>query len=110
MCLLALPLALFTYLHCISPHCPIDQKSKLKAFTSSSKELLPPPSEACIVMTTYSMLCHQGTRSEAAEVGKGALLLLLVLPLLVVQCKHQEQRYCLFSILETHLRPTCLCV
>jgi DNA excision repair protein ERCC-3 len=40
----------------------------LKVFTSGAKEVLPSPSEACVVMTTYSMICHSGKRSESAEV------------------------------------------
>ena len=45
----------------------------MKAFTSASKELLPPPTEACVVMTTYSMVCHSGRRSEAAELMMNSL-------------------------------------
>lgn len=35
-------------------------------FTAEAKEPLPPPSEPCIVLTTYSMLCYSGQRAEEA--------------------------------------------
>ena len=47
----------FTTWTTVSPSC-------IKLFTSGSKEPLPPPSEACIVITTYAMICHGGRRSE----------------------------------------------
>lgn len=39
----------------------------MKLFTSGLKEQLPPASEACIVITTYNMVCHGGRRSESGE-------------------------------------------
>jgi len=39
----------------------------IKVFTSATKEQLPPPSEACIVITTYSMASRGGKRSESGE-------------------------------------------
>lgn len=36
-------------------------------FTSSSKDKLSPKGEACIVITTYSMICHGGRRSATGE-------------------------------------------
>ena len=38
--------------------------SSVKLFTSGNKEPLPPLTEACIVITTYAMICHGGRRSE----------------------------------------------
>jgi DNA excision repair protein ERCC-3 len=43
------------------------QPSSVKLFTSATKEVLPPPGEACIVVTTYSMVCHGGRRSASGE-------------------------------------------
>lgn len=39
----------------------------IKLFTSAAKEVLPSPEEACIVITTYSMICHGGRRSASGE-------------------------------------------
>lgn len=36
-------------------------------FTSGFKELLPDPKEACVLITTYSMICHSGRRSDSAQ-------------------------------------------
>ena len=37
-------------------------------FTSADKDMLPTNlNEACIVITTYSMMCHSGKRSESGE-------------------------------------------
>ena len=36
-------------------------------FTSGTKDALSPSGEACIVITTYSMICHGGRRSAAGE-------------------------------------------
>jgi DNA excision repair protein ERCC-3 len=38
------------------------------AFTSSEKGVLPPRHEACIVISTYSMICHEGKRSQSGEI------------------------------------------
>jgi hypothetical protein len=43
------------------------QPSLIKLFTSSFKDDLPNPSEACVVITTYSMVCHGGKRSSRGE-------------------------------------------
>jgi len=43
------------------------QERSVKMFTSGMKEVLPPPTEACIVITTYSMICHGGRRSQSGE-------------------------------------------
>jgi DNA excision repair protein ERCC-3 len=43
------------------------QPNSVKLFTSGVKETLPPASEACIVVTTYSMVCHGGRRSASGE-------------------------------------------
>lgn len=39
----------------------------IKIFTSHKKDPLPPIKEACIIITTYSMLCHGGHRSASGE-------------------------------------------
>jgi len=39
----------------------------IKIFTSGLKEQLPPPTEPCIVITTYSMASRGGKRSESGE-------------------------------------------
>jgi len=36
-------------------------------FTSTQKDVLPPPSQACIVITTYPMVSRQGKRSGLGE-------------------------------------------
>jgi DNA excision repair protein ERCC-3 len=41
--------------------------SSLKLFTSSDKNDLPPSNTACIVISTYSMICHGGRRSVSGE-------------------------------------------
>lgn len=43
------------------------QPDSVKLFTSAVKETLPPPSEACVVITTYSMICHGGRRSASGQ-------------------------------------------
>lgn len=43
------------------------QPNSVKLFTSGVKETLPPASEACVVITTYSMICHGGRRSESGK-------------------------------------------
>ncbi len=43
------------------------QERCVKLFTSGVKEKLPPKEEACIVITTYSMICHGGRRSLPGE-------------------------------------------
>ena len=43
------------------------QPSLIKLFTSSFKDDLPNASEACVVITTYSMVCHGGKRSSRGE-------------------------------------------
>lgn len=40
---------------------------RVKLFTSSDKDTLPPPEEACVVVSTYSMICHGGRRSSTGE-------------------------------------------
>eukprot|EP00981_Chlorochromonas_danica_P005351 scaffold1084_cov250-Ochromonas_danica.AAC.2 len=42
-------------------------ESNVKLFTSVDKDVLPPPSQACIVISTYSMICHSGRRSDVGE-------------------------------------------
>eukprot|EP00607_Mallomonas_marina_P002797 CAMPEP_0182425488 /NCGR_PEP_ID=MMETSP1167-20130531/11933_1 /TAXON_ID=2988 /ORGANISM="Mallomonas Sp, Strain CCMP3275" /LENGTH=115 /DNA_ID=CAMNT_0024606259 /DNA_START=73 /DNA_END=417 /DNA_ORIENTATION=+ len=42
-------------------------------FTSDFKEMLPPPSQACIVLTTYTMITASGQRSEEANIMLKAL-------------------------------------
>ena len=42
-------------------------ESLLKIFTSDTKNFLPPKEIACVVITTYSMLCHTGKRSEGGD-------------------------------------------
>ena len=43
----------------------VSEKS-VKLFTSGDKDKLPDSvNEACIVITTYSMMCHSGKRSES---------------------------------------------
>lgn len=42
-------------------------ESNIKLFTSVDKDVLPPPSQACIVISTYSMICHSGRRSDVGE-------------------------------------------
>ena len=49
------------------------QEKSIKKFTSGFKETLPPPSEACIVITTYAMVCHGGRRSDAGAVMMAAV-------------------------------------
>jgi len=39
----------------------------IKLFTSKDNESLPDPREACILITTYSMICYGGHRAERAE-------------------------------------------
>jgi DNA excision repair protein ERCC-3 len=47
----------------------IEQKEKkVHMFTSGAKEQLSPKGEACVVITTYSMICHGGRRSASGEV------------------------------------------
>lgn len=43
------------------------EESLLKVFTSDTKQFLPPKETACVVITTYSMLCHTGRRSEGGD-------------------------------------------
>lgn len=44
-------------------------EKSVKLFTSSDKDRLPSSNqEACIVITTYSMMCHSGKRSESGEI------------------------------------------
>jgi DNA excision repair protein ERCC-3 len=43
------------------------QPSLIKLFTSSFKDDLPNSSQACVVITTYSMVCHGGKRSSRGE-------------------------------------------
>ena len=42
-------------------------EKKVHMFTSSSKETLSSKGDACIVITTYSMICHGGRRSASGE-------------------------------------------
>ena len=35
-------------------------------FTAQHKEALPPPEEACVVLTTYTMISYSGNRAEEA--------------------------------------------
>lgn len=42
-------------------------ESLIKMFTSDAKNFLPPRDVACVVITTYSMLCHTGKRSEGGD-------------------------------------------
>lgn len=42
-------------------------------FTSDFKDTLPPASEACIVLTTYTMICNSGPRSESATILMNAI-------------------------------------
>ena len=45
----------------------VSEKS-IKLFTSQDKDnFLPPATEACIVISTYSMMCHSGKRSESGQ-------------------------------------------
>lgn len=39
----------------------------VRLFTSQDKDTLPPPDKACIVISTYSMICHGGRRSDLGE-------------------------------------------
>ena len=41
-------------------------EDRICLFTAQHKEQLPPANEACIVLTTYTMLCFSGQRAEAA--------------------------------------------
>ena len=41
----------------------IPEKS-IRLFTSEHKELLPPPTEACVVISTYSMISYSGRRGD----------------------------------------------
>jgi hypothetical protein len=48
-------------------------EKSIKIFTSETKDQLPPLkagkiTEACVVITTFSMLCHTGHRAEEADV------------------------------------------
>jgi len=43
------------------------QPSLIKLFTSSFKDDLPAATEACVVISTYSMVCHGGKRSSRGE-------------------------------------------
>lgn len=43
-------------------------EKSIKKFTSGFKDTLPSIDEACIVITTYAMVCHGGRRSEAGAV------------------------------------------
>jgi DNA excision repair protein ERCC-3 len=45
----------------------INEKS-IRMFTAEAKESLPPPTEACVVLTTYTMICYSGQRSEEGDV------------------------------------------
>lgn len=36
-------------------------------FTSGEKGSLPPPTEACVIITTFSMACHGGKRAADTE-------------------------------------------
>jgi DNA excision repair protein ERCC-3 len=36
-------------------------------FTAEFKQTLPPPTEACILLTTYTMICYSGQRAEGAD-------------------------------------------
>ena len=42
------------------------QEDRIKMFTAQHKEALPPPEEACIVLTTYTMISYSGNRAEEA--------------------------------------------
>lgn len=42
-------------------------ESCVKIFTSDVKNFLPPKETAVIIITTYSMLCHTGKRSEGGD-------------------------------------------
>jgi DNA excision repair protein ERCC-3 len=39
----------------------------VKLFTSNDKDTLPTENEACVIVTTYSMICHGGKRSVTGE-------------------------------------------
>ena len=58
--------ALFAYFMCMQEKC-------LRMFTSGAKDQLPDPREACILISTYSMICHSGRRSESAAVMMSAI-------------------------------------
>lgn len=45
----------------------IQADRSIKLFTSKDNEPLPDPREACILITTYSMICYGGHRAERAE-------------------------------------------
>jgi DNA excision repair protein ERCC-3 len=42
-------------------------ESSVKMFTSDAKDPLPEDGKACIVISTYSMMCHSGPRSSSGE-------------------------------------------
>lgn len=42
-------------------------ESLIRMFTSDSKNFLPSKDVACVLITTYSMLCHTGKRSEGGD-------------------------------------------
>lgn len=44
------------------------QEDKIFLFTAEFKMPLPPVEEACILLTTYTMICYGGQRAEGADV------------------------------------------
>jgi DNA excision repair protein ERCC-3 len=43
------------------------EESAVKLFTSVKKDTLPLEKEPCVIITTYSMICHSGKRSTSGE-------------------------------------------
>jgi DNA excision repair protein ERCC-3 len=62
----------------------------VKCFTSADKDKLPPATEGCILISTYSMICHGGRRSAEGQMMIDAI---------------QEREWGLMILDEVHVAP-----